>query len=103
VSGLYVVPGLTTIATTETLPIAFDFVQNIVPGDAPSASVGKLYDSLDNSLVTPTDPATVSGTQVIQIVRGSQLTAKHTYRLDVTTTLNTAKTITGSLVVKCDY
>lgn len=45
----------------------------------------------------------VTSAYVQQPVRGSQLTAKHAYRLDMTAVLNAAKTMTVSIAIPCPY
>lgn len=102
-SGAFTTPDTKTVLTTDELPIGFDYSANIVAGDALASPSTKLTNVLDNTTITPTDAATISGTQVIQIIRGSQLTAKQSYRCDVTATLNAAKIITASCYILCPY
>lgn len=102
-SGIFTVPDSTTIVTTDKLPIAFDYTANVAVGDTLSSPTTVLTNVLDGTTITPSDAPTVSGNLIIQIVRGSQLTAKGTYRADVTAQLNAAKVITASLYIACPY
>lgn len=102
-SGAFTVPDTTTVLTTDLIPIGFDYSANIAPGDALGPVASTLTNVLTGTPITPADAAAISGNLVIQIVRGSQLTAKQSYRLDVTAVLNAGKTITGSLYVNCPY
>jgi hypothetical protein len=91
------------VATTEELPIAFDYSLNVVAGDVVASPSAVLHNPDTGAVITPTDAPTVSGNLVIQIIRGSQLTARQMLRLDVTATLNAAKVITASLYIACPY
>ena len=75
-------PPTFTMSVTETLALALDGGALLTTGQSITAQATTLVDMATKLLVALPDSPTVSGTQVVQTVRGpTQLVAGHRYRL----------------------
>ena len=77
-------PPTFTMSVTETLALALDGAPLLTTGQSVTAQAATLVDMATKAPVTLADSPTVSGTQVVQTVRGpTELVAGHSYRLTV--------------------
>lgn len=81
-------PGGFIMATSETWPLGFDTTNLLINDEVPSLPVSTLTDLFTGETVTLEDEPYIIGNVVTQVVRGSQLTAKHQYSLAVGFTLD---------------
>ena len=77
--ALQTIPPALVMATTDTLPITFDTSPLLRVGETPSAYSATLLDTTSGKDVALSDPATLAGNVIEQIIRGSELIAKHVY------------------------
>jgi len=113
-SPLSVNPATFVMATTETLPIQFDFTPLLLPGETFTAASSVMTD-ITNGLsvpVTLSDSPTVvnivdgagvsNGVQ--QILRGpTELLAAHTYRLTLSGTVSSTKIWSAILTINVPF
>lgn len=80
-------PATIYMATTEKVPLAFDFTANMLQGESVATPGSELMDlTINGALITLTDPPVIqtgSTTTLIQEMQGAEIRAGHTYRLVV--------------------
>jgi hypothetical protein len=84
--NIFVTPATAVITTLETWPWGFDATNLLAEGDSITSPVSVMVDTNTGAAVTLSDSPTIDGNVITQIVRGSELTAGHSYRLTVTFT-----------------
>lgn len=100
-STLAVSPPSFEMATTETLPLAFDTTNLLENGESPTNASAVLTDQADGTVVAlGVSPSIVSNT-IRQTVTGSLLTARHAYWLRVSFTAAVGKVWTIELDLRC--
>lgn len=95
-------PAEVTQATAENVPWAVDMTNALPSVGSVSAVTTSLVDlTLNGETVTLADAPVVAGNVVTQIVRGSVLTAGHSYRLQITYTAAANTVLTSLTVIYC--
>lgn len=97
-STLSVSPDRLEMSTKDQRELAFDFSQLGTTVSSPGA---QLTDD-NGTTVALSDSPTTSGAQVLQWVRGSELTAGHSYTLLVWATVDSGNTESATLAIICD-
>lgn len=95
---VYCYPKTFQMLTTEVWPLGFDMTA-LLDNAALSNPQATLYDINTNKTVSLEDLANGQGNIITQIVRGSQLTAPHGYRLTVTCGAGDDQTVSTVLLL----
>lgn len=100
VSQIETVPPRLDVASTETLPLAFDMTALLSTGDSIAAPAATLTDlTLGAALTAPR--ADASGPNVLVTVSGFE--AGHTYRLAVAFTAASLKVLAADVLLVCVF
>ena len=92
-----------TMATAEKLPLTFDVSGLLMGTQVPNSPTSVLLDdgTAPLSPITLTDSPTIAGNKIIQIVRGSELAASHSYLLRITFNADANTTWTIEQLIYC--
>ena len=83
----------------EEIAVGCDFTVWMISGDVLTSPSTNLEDMASGATITLTDPPSITGNTVLQIVRGSELTPGHAYSLVWTATLSSTKTLQAEQVI----
>jgi hypothetical protein len=90
---IFTTPPKYVISTLEVLTPGFNAAALLIGEDVPYGPTTVLWDQTDNVTVSLPDPPTVSGTYVIQRMRGYLLTPNHIYLQLVTFTASVSQNV----------
>lgn len=102
-SQLATVPPTKQQATTETIPWDVDMTPNLAPDTEPT-DVACTFTDFTPAVpqdITLEDEPTVDGMIVTQVIRGSYLTAGHSYQLLVTYNAGGSTVLSSILTITC--